>query len=259
GEEGTGHPVTWVRLESQSEASLSFSLQKKKVETLSPSDCLQQSYGSSIQCTAKTTSRPEGLLGDKDSGGNKTPTDIEPVNPYVADLSGTSVKYHVDQTQSTRLRYQSLTKNKDEPSYESDVDILRAGEEVDKDPQAAAIPHQSSPPQAYKPQSSNALDIEASYTDSSSRSSSAPSRSVTPTLALTHIPTNVEGENEPNTATKDPPSHTEEETNANRQEKPKEPKSLINANIDFLSSSIPQPSITQAQPITIINPEPIIP
>ncbi|GKF70513.1 hypothetical protein Tco_0203570 [Tanacetum coccineum] len=38
------------------------------------------------------------------------------------------------------------------------------------------------------------------------------SGSVTPTLALTHIPTNVEGEDTTNTATEDPPSHTEGET-----------------------------------------------
>ncbi|GJV41948.1 retrovirus-related pol polyprotein from transposon TNT 1-94 [Tanacetum coccineum] len=38
------------------------------------------------------------------------------------------------------------------------------------------------------------------------------SGSVTPTLALTHIPANVEGENATNTATKEPPSHTKGET-----------------------------------------------
>ncbi|GJR45510.1 hypothetical protein Tco_1313613 [Tanacetum coccineum] len=43
--------------------------------------------------------------------------------------------------------------------------------------------------------------------------------SVTPTLALTHIPANVEGGNDTNTITEDPPSHTEQETNANKQEK----------------------------------------
>ncbi|GKE44539.1 hypothetical protein Tco_1471823, partial [Tanacetum coccineum] len=42
--------------------------------------------------------------------------------------------------------------------------------------------------------------------------SSAPSRSVTPTLALTHIPANFEGENATNTATEEPPSHTKGET-----------------------------------------------
>ncbi|GJW57578.1 hypothetical protein Tco_0104309 [Tanacetum coccineum] len=61
------------------------------------------------------------------------------------------------------------------------------------------------------------------------------SGSVTPTLALTHIPANVEGENTTNTATKDPPSYTEEETG--------EPKRAIR----ILTI---QP--TQAQPITAI-------
>ncbi|GJZ72281.1 hypothetical protein Tco_0636132 [Tanacetum coccineum] len=42
--------------------------------------------------------------------------------------------------------------------------------------------------------------------------SSAPLGSVTLTLALTHILANVEGENATNTATKEPPYHTEGET-----------------------------------------------
>ncbi|GJY03106.1 hypothetical protein Tco_0361258 [Tanacetum coccineum] len=42
--------------------------------------------------------------------------------------------------------------------------------------------------------------------------SSAPLSSVTLTLALTHIPANVEGENATHTATEEPPSHTEGET-----------------------------------------------
>ncbi|GJV73266.1 hypothetical protein Tco_1493261 [Tanacetum coccineum] len=42
---------------------------------------------------------------------------------------------------------------------------------------------------------------------------------VTPTLALTHIPANVEGENDTNTTTEDPPSHTEGETDANKEGK----------------------------------------
>nr|GEX17670.1 hypothetical protein [Tanacetum cinerariifolium] len=71
---------------------------------------------------AKTTPRPEGSLGDKDSGGNKPPADMEPINPTVADPSGTSAKYQVDQTQSTRLRYQSLTKNEGKPSHEGELD-----------------------------------------------------------------------------------------------------------------------------------------
>ncbi|GKE32140.1 hypothetical protein Tco_1451462, partial [Tanacetum coccineum] len=54
--------------------------------------------------TAKTTPRPEGSLGDKDSGGNIPPTNMEPIHTHVADPSGTGAKYQVDETQSTRLR-----------------------------------------------------------------------------------------------------------------------------------------------------------
>ncbi|GJV13323.1 hypothetical protein Tco_1354864, partial [Tanacetum coccineum] len=72
--------------------------------------------------TAKTTPRPEGLLGDKDLGGNIPPADMEPIHLPVADLSGTGAKYHVDQTQSTRLRYQSLPENKGKPSHEGELD-----------------------------------------------------------------------------------------------------------------------------------------
>nr|GEU34576.1 hypothetical protein [Tanacetum cinerariifolium] len=61
------------------------------------------------------------------------------------------------------------------------------------------------------------------------------SSSVTQTLALTHIL-----------------------TDANKQENPEEPKHSTDANIEFIGLSKPQPLITQAQPITIINPEPII-
>ncbi|GJR83388.1 hypothetical protein Tco_0154173 [Tanacetum coccineum] len=50
----------------------------------------------------------------------------------------------------------------------------------------------------------------------------APGSSFTPILTLTHIPANVEGENEVHIATKDPPSYIEGETdameNANKQE-----------------------------------------
>ncbi|GJT17411.1 hypothetical protein Tco_0876117 [Tanacetum coccineum] len=125
--------------------------------------------------TAKTTPRPKGSLGDKDSGGNIPPDDMELIHPTVANLSGASAKYQVDQTQSTRLRYQSLTENKDKPSHkgeldtqplvlstyadvrafllsddedqESEEDILGAGEEIDEEPQATSIAetHHQSP------------------------------------------------------------------------------------------------------------------
>ncbi|GKC46211.1 hypothetical protein Tco_1063933 [Tanacetum coccineum] len=43
--------------------------------------------------TDKTTPRPEGPLGDKDSWGHKTPVDIEPIHPTIIDPSGTGAKY----------------------------------------------------------------------------------------------------------------------------------------------------------------------
>ncbi|GKF51103.1 hypothetical protein Tco_0147570, partial [Tanacetum coccineum] len=71
---------------------------------------------------AKTTSHPEGSLEDKDSGGNIPPADIEPIHTLVADPSSTGAKYQVDETQSTRLRYWSLTKNKGKTSFEVEPD-----------------------------------------------------------------------------------------------------------------------------------------
>ncbi|GKD28359.1 hypothetical protein Tco_1239137 [Tanacetum coccineum] len=55
--------------------------------------------------TTKITPRPERLLGDKDSEGNKPPADMKPINPTIADPSGTGAEYQVDETQSTRLMY----------------------------------------------------------------------------------------------------------------------------------------------------------
>ncbi|GJR91755.1 ribonuclease H-like domain-containing protein [Tanacetum coccineum] len=81
-----------------------------------------------------TTLRPEGSLGDKDSGGNIPPTNMEPVHPPVADLSGTDVRAFL------------LSDD------ESEEYILGAGEEIDED----------------KSQSSHAPSTEASNTDSSS-------------------------------------------------------------------------------------------
>nr|GEW82194.1 retrovirus-related Pol polyprotein from transposon TNT 1-94 [Tanacetum cinerariifolium] len=92
--------------------------------------------------TAKTMPHLEGLLGDKDLGGIKLVDDMEAINPTVVDLSGTGAKYHVDQTYSTRLRYQSLTKNKgfllsdDEMVQESDEEkVFEAREDMDEDTQ----------------------------------------------------------------------------------------------------------------------------
>ncbi|GJT66149.1 hypothetical protein Tco_1017629 [Tanacetum coccineum] len=65
---------------------------------------------------------PEGALRDKDLEGNKTLADTEPINPIVADLLGTCVKYKVDETYTTRLTYQSLTENKGKTSSEVEPD-----------------------------------------------------------------------------------------------------------------------------------------
>nr|GEW12820.1 hypothetical protein [Tanacetum cinerariifolium] len=64
------------------------------------------------------------------------------------------------------------------------------------------------------------------------QSSSAPSSSVTLTFSLTDTPTNVEGENATHSATEEPHSHTERETDANIQGTPEEPKQSTDANIE---------------------------
>ncbi|GJU88098.1 hypothetical protein Tco_1300521 [Tanacetum coccineum] len=76
------------------------------------------------------------------------------------------------------------------------------------------------------------------------QSYSAPSSSVTPTLALTNIPANVEGEYATNIATEEPPSHTEGETE--------------DPNMEILISSIQPTEVppTQDQPITTITTHP---
>nr|GEX03023.1 hypothetical protein [Tanacetum cinerariifolium] len=127
--------------------------------------------------------------------GNKPPADMEPQNPTNTDLLGTAAKYQEDQTQFSKLRYQSLTRNEGEPSYEeesdtqpmilsyadvrailfsedeaqeSEEDILGAGEEIDDNPQSDETQHQSSPPKKDKPTSSTAPHTKVSDTDSSS-------------------------------------------------------------------------------------------
>ncbi|GJV99268.1 hypothetical protein Tco_1554520 [Tanacetum coccineum] len=72
--------------------------------------------------TAKTMPHPEGSLGDKDSGGNIPPADMEPIHTLVPDPLRTSAKYQVDETQSTRLRYWSLTKNEGKTSSKVEPD-----------------------------------------------------------------------------------------------------------------------------------------
>nr|GEU70557.1 retrovirus-related Pol polyprotein from transposon TNT 1-94 [Tanacetum cinerariifolium] len=54
---------------------------------------------------------------------NKPPVDMEPLHTTYVDLLRTCAKYQEDQTQSSRLRYRSLTKNEGKPSYEGEPDI----------------------------------------------------------------------------------------------------------------------------------------
>ncbi|GJZ52767.1 hypothetical protein Tco_0607652 [Tanacetum coccineum] len=144
--------------------------------------------------TAKTTSRPEGSLGDKDSGGNTPPTDMQSIHPTFVDLSVTGAKYQVDETRSTRLRYRSQIKNKGktysevEPDTEplqlqtfvdvqafvlfedafdkksDEEEVLAAGEDMDEDPQVAEEVRTLSPKQD-QPEPSH---VQESTSDSSS-------------------------------------------------------------------------------------------
>ncbi|GJR00648.1 hypothetical protein Tco_0523632 [Tanacetum coccineum] len=50
--------------------------------------------------------------------GNIPPADMELIHPTVSNLSDTGAKYQEDQTQSSRLRYQSLSKTKSLPPQE---------------------------------------------------------------------------------------------------------------------------------------------
>ncbi|GJT09279.1 hypothetical protein Tco_0856321 [Tanacetum coccineum] len=225
---------------------------------------------------------------------------MEPIHPTIADLSGTCANYQVDETRSTRLRYQSLTKNKGKTSFKVDPDtkplqlqtfadvqafllsedeldkesdekeVLATREDIDEDPQVAEEVRTPSPNQDQpKPSHSTVKDLQAHalkqkeasatwaksstnmawnlgsrmtaieisqtalksevsslrhdtseiksmmtkiYQSFKGQSSSAPSNSITLTLALINILANVEGENATNTTTKEPPSHTEGET-----------------------------------------------
>ncbi|GKB79408.1 hypothetical protein Tco_0946303, partial [Tanacetum coccineum] len=56
---------------------------------------------------AKTMPRLEGPLRDKDSGGNKPPADMEPINPIVANPSGTGAEYQA-QHEEADVSYAAL-------------------------------------------------------------------------------------------------------------------------------------------------------
>ncbi|GKC13013.1 hypothetical protein Tco_1009795 [Tanacetum coccineum] len=87
---------------------------------------------------AKTMPRPEGSLGDKDSGGNIPLSDIEPIHNLVADLSRTGEPSYEGEpdTQPMLLTYadvRAILLSKDE-AQESDEEVLAAGDDMDEDP-----------------------------------------------------------------------------------------------------------------------------
>ncbi|GKA34271.1 hypothetical protein Tco_0720700 [Tanacetum coccineum] len=82
------------------------------------------------------------------------------------------------------------------------------------------------------------------------QSFSAPSSSVTPTLALTHIPANVEGENATNTATEEPPSHTKGTQIAPRSDKGKGIATELDT--DFLKKLVPASTTVRPDPDALI-------
>ncbi|GJW89021.1 hypothetical protein Tco_0164361 [Tanacetum coccineum] len=82
----------------------------------------------------KTTPLPEGPRRDKDSEGLKPPADMELQTNHVIDPSGTDAEYQVDENQSTRLRYHSLTENEGKTSSEEsdNEEVFAAREEIDE-------------------------------------------------------------------------------------------------------------------------------
>ncbi|GJU14748.1 hypothetical protein Tco_1142714 [Tanacetum coccineum] len=85
---------------------------------------------------------------------------MKPINSTVADLSGTGAKYHVDETQSTRLRMKLESRIRDD-------DVLEAGEDMDEDTQVDEEEHES-PSNTDKPEQSLAQEYQESDSDSSS-------------------------------------------------------------------------------------------
>ncbi|GKC00865.1 hypothetical protein Tco_0987001, partial [Tanacetum coccineum] len=90
--------------------------------------------------TVKSTQRPEGPLGDKDSEGNKPPADMEPINPTIADPSGTGAEYqpHPETLQLTTLAdIQAYLLSEDKLAQEIDKEeVFAARDDMEEDTQA---------------------------------------------------------------------------------------------------------------------------
>ncbi|GJU45221.1 hypothetical protein Tco_1202487 [Tanacetum coccineum] len=113
----------------------------------------------------------------KDSGRNIQPlyrdlTSITSDEGTAKTTPWTGANYQVDETQSTRLRYRSLTKNKGKTSFEVDPDteplqeVLAAGEDIDEDPQVSKEVRTPSPNQDQpKPSHEQHEEVAVSYAD----------------------------------------------------------------------------------------------
>nr|GEU37161.1 retrovirus-related Pol polyprotein from transposon TNT 1-94 [Tanacetum cinerariifolium] len=117
--------------------------------------------------TRKSQPLIEGPLGDKDSEGNKPPTDMEPIHPNVNDPSGTGELDAQPLVLSTYADVRAFLLSGDK-AQESKEAILGIGDEIDEDSQTTVLQHQSSPHQANKPQSFTTSYTKASNSDSSS-------------------------------------------------------------------------------------------
>nr|GEZ98274.1 hypothetical protein [Tanacetum cinerariifolium] len=118
--------------------------------------------------TTKSTPRPEGSLGNKDSGETNHPLIWNHYTTLMLISQGLVLRE--PDTQPMILSYadvRAILLSEDE-AQESKEDILGAGDEMDDTPRSDETQHQSSPPQGDKPTSSTIPHTEASETDSSS-------------------------------------------------------------------------------------------
>nr|GEW97379.1 retrovirus-related Pol polyprotein from transposon TNT 1-94 [Tanacetum cinerariifolium] len=247
--------------------------------------------------TTKTMPRPKGSLGDKNSGGNISLADMEPIHPTVADLSLTGANdeeevlaagkdMDEDPQVAEEVRTPSPKQDQPEPSHQSPMltsrpplkntmmkmliteikadkmllkeinyavrddpatnkkidEAIETFDKISTNTIKTAFKHEvSSLRQDTSKIKSMITEI---YLAFKGQSSSAPSSSVIQTLALTNIPSNVKGDNATNTTTKEPPSHTEGET--------EDPKKAIPITL-IQPTKVPP---TQAQPLTTITTHP---
>nr|GEX52276.1 hypothetical protein [Tanacetum cinerariifolium] len=180
----------------------------------------------------KTTSRPKGPLGDKDSRGNKPPTNMEPIHPTLYDPSYIDVRALLlsdDEAKENKPLSSTAPCTESSSSDSSSDDFLKTHDNI-----LLFTKHQLS---TMKDLQAYALKQEAEFgawtKSSTNMARNLGSRLLGLERAQNHIRSNM-GENETKTFTKDLPSHIEGETDANKQEKSEEPKHSIDANIEFI-------------------------